>query len=244
MDEARVREILAECGAVLTDDHFVYTRGDHGSAYVNKDGVYVRPRLVRELCIGLAQAVVHLSVEVVVGPEKGAISLAQGVACALWEFHGCEAAAVYAERAERTLPSEGCYQAVSAGAGVTYLQLAHDGEVVVVRSPGFVFKRGYDEVVRGKRTLIVEDILNTGGSVAGVVKLVRETGGEVVGVAALCNRGGVTAASLEVPELHVLLSVQMDRYPEASCPLCAQGRPVNTRVGKGADFLARKAASQ
>lgn len=57
----------------------------------------------------------------------------------------------------------------------------------------FVIKRGYDKLVFGKSVLIVEDILNTGGSVRKVVEAVRRTGGRVVAVAAfLCNRGCVT----------------------------------------------------
>ncbi len=29
--------LLKKVGAILTDDHFVYTSGKHGSVYINKD---------------------------------------------------------------------------------------------------------------------------------------------------------------------------------------------------------------
>src|SRR4051812_46856169 len=41
----------------------------------------------------------------------------------------------------------------------------------------FAFTRGYDALVRGKRAVVVEDNLTTGGSVRKVVELVRATGG-------------------------------------------------------------------
>ncbi|MFO0764874.1 MAG: phosphoribosyltransferase family protein [Patescibacteria group bacterium] len=106
----------------------------------------------------------------------------------------------------------------------------------------FVFSRGYDEFVRGRRVLIVEDVLTTGGSVRKVVDLVRATGGEVVGVAALCNRGGVTAETLGAPVLRQLITLTLDSWEEADCPLCREGVPINTNVGKGAEYLAKKQA--
>ena len=33
---AKVVDILKKIGAVITDDHFVYTSGKHGSVYINK----------------------------------------------------------------------------------------------------------------------------------------------------------------------------------------------------------------
>ena len=103
---------------------------------------------------------------------------------------------------------------------------------------GFLFKRGYDEYVRGRRVLVVEDVLTTGGSVRKVVDLVRATGGSVVGVAALCNRGGVTAEKLAAPILHQLITLSLDTWEAADCPLCRDGVPVNTDLGKGKEFLA------
>src|SRR5262249_35909202 len=66
---------------------------------------------------------------------------------------------------------------------------------------GMVLRRGYDKLVAGRRVLVVEDVLNTGGSVRDAVAAVRAAGGDVVVVAALVNRGGVTAADLGVPAL-------------------------------------------
>ncbi len=105
---------------------------------------------------------------------------------------------------------------------------------------GFVIKRGYDEFIKGKKVLLVEDVLTTGGSIKKVVDVVRGIGAEIVGVGALCNRGGITAQDIGgVPKFDALLSITLDSWEENECPLCKQGVPINTKVGKGREFLAR-----
>jgi len=105
---------------------------------------------------------------------------------------------------------------------------------------GMALRRGYDKLVAGKRVLVVEDVLNTGGSVREAVGAVRAAGGDPVVVAALVNRGGVTAADVGVPALVALLEVELDAWDAATCPLCRDGVPVNTDVGKGREFLAKR----
>lgn len=106
---------------------------------------------------------------------------------------------------------------------------------------GFVIKRGYDKLIAGKKTLVVEDILTTGGSARKVIELVRQIGGDVAGLGALCNRGGITPADVaNPPRLFSLLNVTLDAWDENECPMCAKGVPVNTDVGKGRQYLAGK----
>lgn len=101
-------------------------------------------------------------------------------------------------------------------------------------SDGFVIKRGYDELIRNKRVLVVEDILTTGGSVKKVVETARKIPCEVVGVAALCNRGQISAADIgNVPELFSLLEVNLETWDDSECPMCQAKIPINTSVGKG-----------
>jgi orotate phosphoribosyltransferase len=107
---------------------------------------------------------------------------------------------------------------------------------------GMALRRGYDALVRGRRVLVVEDVVNTGGSLADTIRAVRAAGGTVAGATALCNRGGVTAADLDVPALHALLELSLDSWAAGECPLCRRGVPVNTSVGKGREFLAGSGA--
>lgn len=106
---------------------------------------------------------------------------------------------------------------------------------------GFLIKRGYDKLLAGKKILVLEDILTTGGSAKKVVSVARAFGAEIIGVGALCNRGGIIANDLgDVPQLFSLISMNLEAWDEADCPLCKQGLPVNTSVGKGLEFLAKK----
>jgi orotate phosphoribosyltransferase len=52
----------------------------------------------------------------------------------------------------------------------------------------FQFTRGYDQLVKGKKILVVEDLTSTGGSAKKVVEAVKEIGGNVIAVAVMVNR--------------------------------------------------------
>lgn len=106
---------------------------------------------------------------------------------------------------------------------------------------GFVIRRGYENLIKGKRTLIVEDLMTTGGSVRKVVEAARAAGADIAGVAAICNRGGVTADMVGNPqELISLVNLHLESWEERECDLCARGIPVNTDIGHGKEFLANK----
>ncbi|MHB1086527.1 MAG: phosphoribosyltransferase family protein [Minisyncoccota bacterium] len=108
---------------------------------------------------------------------------------------------------------------------------------------GFVIKRGYDELIKGKKVLVVEDLVTTGGSLKKVVEAARAVGAEVAAAVAVCNRGEVTKEMAGNPPIFTsLLTVHLDQWPAAECELCKQGIPVNTDVGHGKEFLAKTAA--
>ena len=49
------------------------------------------------------------------------------------------------------------------------------------------------EYMRGKRVLIVDDVISTGGSLASLENLVKQSGGEIVGKMAILAEGDATA---------------------------------------------------
>ena len=155
--------------------------------------------------------------EVVIAPAIGGVILSQWTAHHLSEITGREVFGVYAEK-------------------------EWYAEVNLAPEP-FVIKRGYDKLIAGKNVLVVEDVLTTGGSAKKVVEATRAIGGNVIGLGVLCNRGGVTPQDVaDVPKLIALVNVKLDAWDEGDCPLCKQGVPINTDVGKGREFLARKQA--
>ncbi len=196
-------ELLRQVGAIITDTHVVYTSGRHGGSYVNKDALYPHTMATSAVCATIAEQFANAGVEVVAGPTVGGVIMAQWAAHHLSARTGREVLAIYAE------------------------------EEIVEGEKQRIFRRGYDALLVGRRTLIVEDILTTGGSARLVVEAAGRQGGEVVGVAALCNRGGISAEDLHAPTLFSLSEVPLESYDPADCPLCRAGVPINTSVGKG-----------
>ncbi|MBL8157924.1 phosphoribosyltransferase [bacterium] len=208
MSEQSVWDTLRDMGAILKDDHFVYTKGGHGSEYVNKDALFMHPAGFSKLCSMIADEFRDMFgtplPDVVLGPAVGGALVAQQVAYHLGANSRSKPLAIYADK---------------------------EGD-------GFVLKRGYDEKVPGKKILIVEDILNTGGSVKQVVELARTHGGDVIGVGAICNRGDVRIVDIgKPPKLFSVVSTRMVMYDSSQCPLCAEGRPINTKIGKGKEYV-------
>lgn len=101
----------------------------------------------------------------------------------------------------------------------------------------FDFERsGFKEQIAGKKVLVVEDLLTTGGSVEKVCRLVEKYGGELVGVSVVCNRGGVTSADLGVQRLEALANVSFDILDPESCELCANKVPIVEDLGHGDSY--------
>lgn len=105
----------------------------------------------------------------------------------------------------------------------------------------FVIRRGYDELIKGKNVLIVEDLVTTGGSLRKVVEVARGAGANVAAAVAVCNRGQVTKEMVGNPPAFIsLLTVHLEQWPAESCDLCRRGIPINTDVGHGKQFLASR----
>jgi orotate phosphoribosyltransferase len=83
-------------------------------------------------------------------------------------------------------------------------------------------RRGF-QVKKGERTLVVEDVVTTGGSTREVMELIERLGGVVVGVGALVDRSG--GIQFGVP-FHSLLQLSLPNYQPTSCPLCQEGIPL------------------
>ena len=84
-----------------------------------------------------------------------------------------------------------------------------------------VFRRGF-ALHPGERTLVVEDVVTTGGSGAEVYELVQASGAEPLGVAAVVDR-----STEPVPfPLQSLVRLEFAVHDPERCPLCANGVPL------------------
>lgn len=103
----------------------------------------------------------------------------------------------------------------------------------------FAFERaGFVDHLIGRRVLVVEDLLTTGGSVIKVCREAEKHGATIVGVSAIVNRGGVTAQQLGVPRLESLASASLSAVDPRDCKLCASGVPIVEDIGHGAAYKA------
>lgn len=84
-------------------------------------------------------------------------------------------------------------------------------------------RRGFT-VSDAERVLVVEDVVTTGGSTRETIQVATAAGAQVVAAAAIVDRSG-GSAKLDVP-LHALLDLSLPTYDPNTCPLCADGVPI------------------
>jgi orotate phosphoribosyltransferase len=95
---SNVVDILKKVGAVITDNHFVYTSGKHGSVYVNKDALYPHTKESSKVGKLFAEKFKNKGIDVVAAPALGGIILSQWTAYHLSKLKGKEVLGVYTEK--------------------------------------------------------------------------------------------------------------------------------------------------
>ncbi len=98
MPSQEVIKILKNVGAVITNSHFVYTSGKHGSVYINKDALYPHTAETSQVGLMFAQKFKDIDIDVVAGPALGGIILSQWTAYHLSRLKGKEVLGVYTEK--------------------------------------------------------------------------------------------------------------------------------------------------
>ncbi|MGA2629623.1 MAG: orotate phosphoribosyltransferase [Terriglobia bacterium] len=83
-------------------------------------------------------------------------------------------------------------------------------------------RRGFS-LEPGEPTLVVEDVVTTGGSTRETMTAVEQAGGRVVGVGSLIDRSG-GKVDLGIPRA-ALVTLEVKNYDPADCPLCQSGIP-------------------
>jgi len=104
-----------------------------------------------------------------------------------------------------------------------------------------IFKRGYENLIKGRKVLIIDDTVATGFSVNKMIDAVRNFGGFIVGMGVIVNRVTyeVNTKTLGVP-FSWLCEIPAETFNENDCPLCKAGVPINTMLGHGKKFLESK----
>lgn len=85
-------------------------------------------------------------------------------------------------------------------------------------------RRGF-VIEEGKKYLVVEDVVTTGGSVKEVIDAVEGLGGNIVAIASIVDRSN---GKVDFGKPYIsLLQTEVVSWLPAECPLCKQGMLVN-----------------
>jgi orotate phosphoribosyltransferase len=213
-------DILAAIGG--RTGHFRLESGLHGALWLELDRLFVDPARVRRLSTALAERLVTVGPELVCGPLAGGAFVAQQVAEELG------AGFVYTDRSGPGGPSGGD----SGGSGGSGGSSGSGGSAA---SGGLYAARyhlplGLHEVVRGRRVVVVDDVVSAGSAVRATTAALRGAGAEVVGVGALVALGDRTPrwCSEQHLPLAALEHAASELWTPAECPRCVAGEPLET----------------
>ena len=180
---------------LMLNGHFDFGNGYHGSLYLNPHQLFRYPSTIWRFAQDLLDMIsVALldGVEVVAGPVMGGALLGHTIAGLL------------DSRRPMTRPP------------TMFAPLSVD------REGGQTLSRFYQQQVRGRTVLLVDDVRNTGQTFARCAGVMRDAGGTVVATAEIYDR---MEAMVDpgVPNIALAEYKAPDNFPAADCPLCKAG---------------------
>lgn len=205
-EEARIDQIIKTAGTI-SSGHFKFASERHSNTYFNKALILGDAATAAEVSGYMARPFQARGIDVVVGPAVGAVILSHQVALHLSHMEGKMIPGVFAEKREE------------------------DKEKGVTK--GFSLKRDFRELVEGKRVLLVEDVVTTGGSIEHLLEEIKAAGAEPVAITALLKRG--SAALLDAIQGVEFRSLKkrpdLLDWEQKDCQPCKDGVPLNTTLG-------------
>jgi orotate phosphoribosyltransferase len=201
-DDIRAKALadLQKYEVLMLNGHFDFGNGYHGTLYLNPHTLFRYPSTIWRFAqdlLDVLPASILAETEVVAGPVTGGALL------------GHTLAGLLDSRRELTRPPT-----IFAPFGV-------DQEC------GQALSRFYQQQVRGRKVLLVDDVRNTGQTFARCAALVGEGGGTVIATAEIYDRMEAVV-DLGVPNIALAEYKAPDNYPVAECPLCRSGVAVTT----------------
>lgn len=199
-DEIREKALkdLQQYEVLMLNGHFDFGNGYHGAVYLNPHQLFRYPSTIWRFAqdlLDVLPASIVEATEVVTGPVTGGALLAHTMAGLL--------------DSRRAI----------AGPPTLFAPLTLDA------GHGHTLTRFYRRQVIGKKTLVVDDVRNTGQTQARCVELVRKAGGHVLATAEIYDRMEALVDA-GVPNVALAEYKAPDNYPADSCPLCRAGMPV------------------
>ena len=201
-DEIREKALkdLQEHEVLMLNGHFDFGNGYHGPVYLNPHQLFRHPSTIWRFAqdlLDVLPASVLEQTEVVAGPVTGGALLAHTMAGLL-----------DSRRAITRPPTLFAPFGVDTDCGQS-------------------LSRFYKKQVPGRNVLLVDDVRNTGQTLARCAGLVREAGGTVIATAEIYDRMEAVADA-GVPNFALAEYKAPDNYAAGSCPLCTAGVPITT----------------
>jgi orotate phosphoribosyltransferase len=191
---------LQQYQVLMLNGHFDFGNGYHGRLYLNPHQLFRYPSTIWRFAqdlLDVLPASLVASTDVVAGPVTGGALLAHTMAGLL--------------DSRRDI----------AGAPTLFAPFTLDKEC------GHTLSRFYQRQVTGRRVLLVDDVRNTGQTLARCAALVTEAGGTVIATAQIYDRLEAVA-NLDVPNITLAEYKAPENYPAAECPMCRAGQPVSS----------------
>ena len=212
---------MQQVGAIVKNSHFVYKAGTHGGVYINKEMfVLAGARKIQGCLSNLGMRAWREGLNltayeevVIVGPAKGAIGYAPLLAFNLETYHHNVIKHPITCIFSRT-------------------DLDENGSHII---PDKLL-----ETYGGRPCILIEDIVNNGITIREVAGVIRKrTGAKIIAALGLVDRSekGHTAEGLGVPFYLPYSQMPMPQFEPSECPLCAEGVPINTMLGKGKKWV-------
>ena len=202
-DEIREKALrdLQQYQVLMLNGHFDFGNGYHGTLYLNPHQLFRYPstiwRFAQDL-IDILPAEVLDQTEVVAGPSTGGALLAHTVAGLL------------DSRRHLSRPPT-----LFAPFAVDAAQCTH------------TLSAFYQQQVLGRHVLLIDDVRNTGQTLARCAALIKQSGGKVIATAEIYDRMEAVADT-GLPNFSLAEYKAPENFPEASCPLCAAGQAITT----------------
>ena len=201
-DEIREKALkdLQQFQVLMLDGHFDFGNGYHGRLYLNPHQLFRFPSTIWRFAqdlIDMLPASVLDETDVVAGPATGGALLAHTVAGLL-----------------------DSRRAVT-GSPTMFAPFMVDA----YRGPGL--SRFYRQQLVRKNVLIVDDVRNTGQTLARCATIVRSAGGRVIATAELYDRMEATTDA-GAPNFALAEYKAPENYAADACPLCKAGMAITT----------------
>jgi orotate phosphoribosyltransferase len=199
-DDIRAKALadLQRHEVLMLNGHFDFGNGYHGTLYLNPHQLFRYPSTIWRFAQDLLDVLppsVLDATEVVAGPVMGGALLGHTVAGLL------------DSRRDLTRPP------------------TMFAPFTVDRDSRHTLTRFYQQQVRGRKVLLVDDVRNTGQTFARCAELVRTAGGDVIATAEICDRLEALV-DIGVPNVALVEYKAPHNFRIADCPLCQSGVPV------------------